>query len=350
MFANFKKIFPSAFSRNDELSSSCTAQDTTKDPETPTESQSSEGSVSAPERLQDVDKKFIVFAGYIFWATLFVAGGVTAAIVLSQKKPEAAQASTISTTMSPSMPPSMYSSMPPTMHPSPPPSLPPTLPPTPPPSLPPTLPPTMSPTIPQNSVLYDDRVTLQVQNQDGKWLSGGRGEGGVSVSTDNYYAGDNGGYWAYHWIVRNTVNNDNFSSLGKREYKDPMAGQCVRYGDRVFLQISNQDNKWLRGGLGGHTFGVLTHDMRGQLNSIEFQWIIRKRCGDGVGCNGDRTRAEKEDGQCLKYNDVVYLQNNSLDNRWLTGGRGDGNKKVLTGDTSEGNFWAYQWKVGKPIN
>ena len=43
-------------------------------------------SKSAAEKLKDADRKTFLFAGYIFWAMLFVSGGSTAAVIISRKK------------------------------------------------------------------------------------------------------------------------------------------------------------------------------------------------------------------------------------------------------------------------
>jgi len=133
------------------LNHTSTATTSFNDPENPTVSESkvSEGKKqprSLSERLQGTDKKTLLFAGYIFWAMLFVAGGTTAGIILSQK-------TQIIETTSPTITPSPAPTTDPTLRPTLPPTLPLTLPvaskpPTMPPTLPvPTKPPTMPPTI-----------------------------------------------------------------------------------------------------------------------------------------------------------------------------------------------------------
>ena len=47
----------------------------------------------------------------------------------------------------------------------------------------------------------------------------------------------------------------------------------------------------------------------------------------------------KEEGKCIKYGDIIYLQGAGQDNHWLTGGRGRGNEGVYMADTAAEGFW-----------
>ncbi len=67
---------------------------TFEDPESATPQTSS-------EKLNSVDKKTFLFAGYVFWGLIFVSGGATAAVLLSRKKPEPTTVPTIAPSPSP---------------------------------------------------------------------------------------------------------------------------------------------------------------------------------------------------------------------------------------------------------
>jgi hypothetical protein len=55
----------------------------------------------------------------------------------------------------------------------------------------------------------------------------------------------------------------------------------------------------------------------------------------------------------VKYGDIIFLQNSSMNNRWLSGGRGEGNASVITRDAKSneyefdqnGAFKHYQWEL-----
>ncbi len=64
------------------------ATSSAEDPETTTPK-------SASERLEEVDKKTFLFAGYVFWALIFISGGATAAVLLSRKDPKPKAAPTV---------------------------------------------------------------------------------------------------------------------------------------------------------------------------------------------------------------------------------------------------------------
>ena len=111
------------------------------------------------------------------------------------------------------------------------------------------------------------------------------------------------------------------------------------------------DNRWLNGGRGSGNEGVHTRDVyrsayeKAQINTA-YKWTVRSTPG-----NGSRSYADPKKGQCLKYGDMINLQGNNLDNRWLNGGRGGGNVGVHTRDVYRSAYektqinTAYKWIV-----
>jgi len=195
-------------------------------------------------------------------------------------------------------------------------------------------------------VLYGSRVFLQVNFMDDRWLSGGRGRSTAKVVTRNRRRSrqelrlQN----TYKWIVRST------SGTGTRAVSDPKQGECLQYGDTIYLQVDSTDNRWLSGGRGGGNAQVVTRNhfqSSYETNSgATYQWIVRSEAG-----NGDRLPNDRVLGMCVTHNSVVYLQNAALDNRWLTGGRGYGNAGVHTRD-HQGSFYeilnaktTYEWII-----
>ena len=59
-----------------------------------------------------------------------------------------------------------------------------------------------------------------------------------------------------------------------------------------------------------------------------FGLIVRSTRGTGV-----RSSVENRDpaqGECVQYRDIVYLQNDFMDLRWVAGARGSGGNGVIT--------------------
>lgn len=76
-----------------------------------------------------------------------------------------------------------------------------------------------------------------------------------------------------------------------------------------------------------------------------YQWIIRSESG-----NGDVYYQDPRDGDCVGYNDIIFMQVTNYHNRWLTGARGGDNTNVATrncrdGDYEESVISSFQWIV-----
>ena len=62
---------------------------------------------SASNKLKTADKKAFLFAGYVFWAMIFVSGGATAAVLLARKASKRKIIVTAAPSMAPSVAPSL---------------------------------------------------------------------------------------------------------------------------------------------------------------------------------------------------------------------------------------------------
>lgn len=122
----------------------------------------------------------------------------------------------------------------------------------------------------------------------------------------------------------------------------------VAYGDRIYFQ-SIEENNWL-----GYSEGsIKALDARSRLGTFDgaleaFRWTIRSDLNGGVDLPIDpsedivRQTPDPMAGSCVKYGDIVYLQNNVQNNLWLSGGNGD----VQANDhTHFGDKTPYQWIV-----
>lgn len=200
-------------------------------------------------------------------------------------------------------------------------------------------------TTPASHISYGGSVWLQVADSGGEpWLTGGRGFGNEGVHTRMPSLGE----FTYEWKVRSNAGNGNIGTISE---EDPAAGQCVKYGDVVWLQVQNLANRWLTGGRDPfpkfvHTYNHLENAFE-RARSLEYMWQVRSNPG-----TGNVAEADPRGGQCVDYGDVVWLQIQNMPNRWLSGGRGDDHESVRTYNHLDGgyeqtvNLKKYQWKLG----
>jgi hypothetical protein len=194
-----------------------------------------------------------------------------------------------------------------------------------------------------NNINYGDNIFLQVNNVDNRWLSGGRSSGNNGVVTRDALAStfEQTGK-SYEWTVRSNVSDGKVTSI------DPKNGHCVKYGDRLHLQVNNLNNRWLSGGRSGGNNGVVTRDALGSAYeqttgaAKSYEWIVRSAPG-----NGNRSFKDVRFGRCVEYGDIVNLEVNNLDNRWLTGGRSVRNEGVNTRDKFSTDNDNYERRVGE---
>jgi len=118
----------------------------------------------------------------------------------------------------------------------------------------------------------------------------------------------------------------------------------------VFLQNNWMDNSWLSGSRGSGDGVVTGNHLDGgseqTKNKATYQWQVRSDAGDG-----SRGSADSKAAKCVQYGDVVFLQNNWMDNRWLSGsrsseGNGVATRNHLDGGNEENDVkTTYQWQV-----
>merc|ERR1740124_1798844 len=100
--------------------------------------------------------------------------------------------------------------------------------------------------------------------------------------------------------------------------------ECVRYNSKVRFEGKSYTDKWLTGGRDRGNNGVYTRNYLDggyeQRHSETYRWTVRSESGDGNIDDPD-----PKSGDCIAYNDKVFLQVNTINNMWLTGGRGFSN-------------------------
>jgi len=120
----------------------------------------------------------------------------------------------------------------------------------------------------------------------------------------------------------------------------------VEYGDYVYLQVMNVNSRWLSGARNSGNEGVITRNLLGNDHELgpsekTYQWLIQSM-PDGN---------DVKSGTCLKYGDKIFLKNEFITNRWLTGGRTGGNEVVETRNLLVNDYerygLSYQWIVRK---
>jgi hypothetical protein len=168
----------------------------------------------------------------------------------------------------------------------------------------------------QFAVKYGDDGYLEVA---GRYLDGGRGDHNASVDTKGYVAAED---TCFRWIFTRVSGKDEF----------------LRYGDTVKIRVKTRDDRWLTGGRGNGNEHVYTRDPKAETSEATYKWKIQK----------DRTTVGS--GPVLYGESTIYLQVQSC-GHWLSGGRGDGNRSVVTRDGENGLAERnYQWTVKrKPV-
>ena len=123
-------------------------------------------------------------------------------------------------------------------------------------------------------------------------------------------------------------------------------GLIIAYGDRIYFESDEGDN-WL-----GYSSGAVTatdaSSLLGTFVNVleEFRWTIRSSLNDAVDLPSDpredvvKQTPDPSAGSCVKFGDIVYLQNNVQNNLWLSSSNGD----VEANDhTPHGDKTTYQW-------
>jgi len=116
--------------------------------------------------------------------------------------------------------------------------------------------------------------------------------------------------------------------------------ECVKYGDIVHFQMSNINGMWLASDGLIEQVSIITQHFN-QREVSAYEWTIRS--------GNDENESDPRAGECVYYQDKVYIQVNNVDNMWLTGGRGRKSRKVAIRDhfskTESKNQLVYSWTL-----
>lgn len=198
-----------------------------------------------------------------------------------------------------------------------------------------------------DSIMYGETLWLQNGNA---WLTGARNDGSHDVFTRYFFDGgrEEGAPLSYSWQVRSNAGNGQIGSI--REV-DPAAGQCVKYGDLIFLQSQSIAKRWLTGGRNRGKNDVFTRNHFANFyerisGGLSYRWNVRSAAGNGTKSSDIRTGKY---GECVNYDDVVFLQVRSTASRWLVGNTGQGNQEVFTRNQMDGyeqthGHTSYLWR------
>ncbi len=179
---------------------------------------------------------------------------------------------------------------------------------------------------------YGDKAYINLAPSRDKWLTN---IDSVVKSLDvRSFSGKLGGLDKVQWTFRSQLGD------GSTLAPDPLAGTCVKYGDKVFLQANNEDIKWLSGGRSSGNQMVLPRNHRLDETKSSYQWTVRSSPGDGL-----RSSKDSNAGQCVSEKSLIYLQVNSLDHRWLMGSSTSEVHTKDHGASDTGGKEYYKWIV-----
>lgn len=151
---------------------------------------------------------------------------------------------------------------------------------------------------------------------DSRWLTGGRKSGNTRVST-RVVDERNSKVNTFIWTVRSNY-----------QITDPKRGQCLKYGDTIYLQVNSRDDRWLTGARDKGNEAVRTRNVLDELKVVNtYQCVVRSNTGTGML---DRAGSDSGHGGCSSDLSRVFLQNKGHDYRWLSGSRNSGNNEVGT--------------------
>ena len=98
-----------------------------------------------------------------------------------------------------------------------------------------------------------------------------------------------------------------FSTL-EQNTADPKAGECIKYGDVIYLSNNYNPDYWLTGSRGTNNLGVGTRDYwaseEEQAATTTYQWMILTEEGNGSTTDGSNGTGY---GSCVYNNAVIYL-------------------------------------------
>jgi len=172
---------------------------------------------------------------------------------------------------------------------------------------------------------YGDRIYLQVNSLDYRWLTGGRTDGNDQVRTKNIFSEIQNSQY-YEWFVLSDW------GTGSRDYQDERDGDCVKYGQSIFLQSNTVDHRWLTGTRDNNQNSVRTGNVRGESSTaarVSYRWLVRSEAC--INLNPDCVH-EKRTDECVGVGEKIVLENANNLRRKLSGGRYSNNEEVRSFD------------------
>ena len=209
---------------------------------------------------------------------------------------------------------------------------------------------------------YGEKIYIQSEAKEKLWLTGGRDNGNKDVRVNNVYT-EKDKSPHYEWVM--VAEHPNNKHKGKGSYYlnedqiDIKKGECVKYGDRVFLYTVGdkfKGKRWMQGSRGKKQDGVwclnvfdLGKDDRNVVKNGNAMWQVRSNPGTGEPHLGNNK--DPNEGLCVQNLSEVYLQNYGDGERWLQGGIGGGDKNVGTNNLmgNKGNSPEYKWILRRDI-
>lgn len=177
----------------------------------------------------------------------------------------------------------------------------------------------MLPMVQSANLNYRDSIFLRIENQKEEWLTGARSSDETSVYTKNIRGSDNEIRLrrSYQWSISAT-GDDAATGSG-----------CLKYGDKFYLKNENHERRWLSGSRSHLNQAVITeaHADSYSRNTVgaAYRWMVRSNLGRGSRSGEDDSMF----GKCVQDFATVYIQNDFMENRWLSGNR-SGDSRVLT--------------------
>ncbi|CAB9512339.1 expressed unknown protein [Seminavis robusta] len=159
---------------------------------------------------------------------------------------------------------------------------------------------------------FGEFIYIQAMSEEFKWLSGGRGKGNDDSFTRHKYKNNDETKKDKHYRFKIQAND--------RVNPGKMDGQCVKYGDWVYLWVTGDKEghkRWLSGCRGDKQEGTKTNDVQGNSDGEKlpnhYAWQFRSNMG-----NGDVGAPDPAKGNCIMDQSAVFIQNGAMKMKWLS--------------------------------
>lgn len=182
-------------------------------------------------------------------------------------------------------------------------------------------------------VKYGDKILIKCLSKENRYLSGGRG--GNLLNTTNmlneYVFTTDEEELHLKWIIRSNIK---FNEL------DPLFNKPVKYGDAVYIQTTNINDRFLVGGIEKNNLPYSNNAFEEAATiSSKFNrddnlvWFIKSEV--------ELTNNDSKNNQNVNYLDSIVLKSNAGDNLFLSGARGS----YVLDDTKDTNQEVYSIKA-----